>query len=105
MGSLLEELEGGRGVGGKGDVERAIDGPCVNTAETGVRTFVRYEAVGIVSRSAAGLEEGVVGRVGGTAKSRPCMRLVELACALAREDAVVALYRAAVAYDDPDPDG
>ena len=41
---------------------------------------------------AAGLVEGVDGRVGGMTKSEECRRLVEFVCALAREDAVGALY-------------
>lgn len=41
-------------------------------------------------RSAAGLDEGVLGRVGGTLKS--CIRLVELLCDLALEAAVVSSY-------------
>ena len=63
--------EGGR-AGGRGDVERAsgaMAGPGAaagNTLETGVRDFMRDDAVGIVSLNAAGLDEGVEGRVGGT---------------------------------------
>ena len=89
--ALFEEPEG---AGGKGDcVEVGVGG---NTADIGVRAFIRDDAVGMVNLRAAGLEEGVVGREGGMPKSRPCIRLVELACALAREDAVAALYRAVV---------
>ena len=36
------------------------------TLEIGVRNFMRDDDVGIVSLNAAGLEEGVEGRVGGT---------------------------------------
>lgn len=45
----------------------------------------------MVRRSAAGFEEGVLGRVGGTLKS--CIRLVELLCDLALEAAVGSSYR------------
>ena len=48
--------------------------------------------VGRVRRIAAGFDEGVEGRVGGTTRSAECSRLVEFVCALAREDAVGALY-------------
>lgn len=51
----------------------------------------RDEEVGMVRRRAAGLEEGVEGRVGGTRYSKPWARLV--VCDFAREDAVVASYR------------
>jgi len=56
--------DGGRG--GIGEVARgvaAVDGG--KTDEIGGRAFRRDE-VGIVRRSAAGLEDGVDGRVGGT---------------------------------------
>lgn len=39
--------------------------------DTGGRAFNRDEEVGMVSRTAAGLEEGVEGRVGGTRYSKP----------------------------------
>lgn len=44
----------------------------------------------MVRRSAAGLDEGVLGLVGGTLKS--CIRLVELLCDLALEAAVGSSY-------------
>ena len=44
----------------------------------------------MVRRSAEGLDEGVLGRVGGTLKS--CIRLVELLCDLALEAAVGSSY-------------
>ena len=37
-----------------------------NTDDMGVRDFRRVDEVGIVRRRAAGLADGVVGRVGGT---------------------------------------
>ena len=58
----------------------------------GVRLFRREEDAGMVSRSAAGLAGGVVGRVGGTQKSKVWRRLVELPCVFAREEAVGAMY-------------
>lgn len=57
------------------------------TEDRAGRDFIRIE-VGIVKRSAAGFEEGVDGLVGGTIKSRPWIRLVELVCDFAREAAV-----------------
>jgi hypothetical protein len=51
------------------------------------RDFIRIE-VGIVKRSAAGFDEGVDGLAGGTMKSSPWIRLVELVCDFAREAAV-----------------
>ena len=50
--------------------------------------FKRDIEVGIVSLRAVGFEEGVEGLDGG--RSTPCIRLVELVCILAREDAVAA---------------
>ena len=84
--------DGGRG--GIGDVARgvaAVDGE--KTDEIEGRAFKRVDEDGIVRRSAAGLEDGVDGRVGGTLYSRPRILLVELVCVLAREDAVGASYR------------
>ena len=58
--------------------------------EMGARDFIRDEDVGIVSLSAAGLDDGVEGLVGGTLYSKPYIRLVvELVCAaFALDDAV-----------------
>ena len=80
--------EGGR-AGARGDVDRAngaVAGPG-KTLVIGVRDFRRDDDVGIVSLSAAGLEDGVEGRVGGTMYSRPCNRPV-VAVVLALDDAV-----------------
>jgi hypothetical protein len=86
---LRARAEGGRGgmgyavhKAGKGISE--IDGPA-KTPDNAGRVFRRVW-VGIVRRSAAGLEEGVEGLVGGTLKS--CIRLVEFLCDLARDAAV-----------------
>lgn len=64
--------EGGR-EGGRGEVERrgAVVGPGAtatvgNTLEIGARDLRRDDDVGIVSRRAAGFDDGVEGRVGGT---------------------------------------
>jgi hypothetical protein len=86
-------LEGARaGTGGTGETARAVACPFEsdppNTCESAGRDFVL--CVGMVRRSAAGLEEGVLGRVGGTLKS--CIRLVELLCDLALEAAVGSSY-------------
>jgi hypothetical protein len=68
----MEDIEGGRG--GKGEEDRVRGDSCVglaelpNTWDSAGRAFKR-DCVGIVSRRAAGLEEGVDGRVGGTLKS------------------------------------
>ena len=68
---LSDALEGGRG-GGSGDVERGNGGTGVAVTgdgkidETGVRVLSRDDEVGMVSRSAAGFDDGVEGRVGGT---------------------------------------
>jgi hypothetical protein len=86
MRALVDALEGGRG--GKGETERdvfEVADTDENTDEMVGRDLRRDEA-GIVRRKAAGLEEGVLGRVGGTMNSK---RLVnEFLCDLAR-DAVV----------------
>jgi len=69
---FMEEADGGRG-GGRGDCERgatALVG-AGKTEEMGVRDFKRDDDVGMVRRRAAGLEDGVDGRVGGTLYSRP----------------------------------
>jgi hypothetical protein len=58
-------VDGGRGR--LGEVARGVaedDGG--KTEEMGVRAFRREDDVGMVSRSAAGFEDGVEGRVGGT---------------------------------------
>lgn len=112
----MDAEEGGRAIvavegpaGGSGDVERGKgvahadpapepEGVGIgvgNTDEMGGRALRRDEDVGMVSRRAAGLEDGVEGRVGGTLllNSNVCSRLVELVCVLAREDAVGASYR------------
>lgn len=75
---LIERLEGGRG--GRGDVARhtgdwapGVDG-APKTEDRAGRAF-RRDCVGIVRRRAVGLEDGVVGRVGGILNS--CTRLVE----------------------------
>lgn len=66
-----DELEGGRGGGGIGDVALCTrgGGPDVegatNTCDKAGRDFDRIW-VGIVKRRAAELDEGVWGRVGGT---------------------------------------
>jgi hypothetical protein len=64
---------------------------------------MREDEVGIVSRKAAVLDEGVEGRVGGTVYSDGGIRLVELVCVLARDAAVGAPYRESI-FDDPDED-
>ena len=57
----------------------------------------------MVRRRAAGLEEGVEGRVGGTRCSKPWARLV--VCDFAREEAVVASYRLLDGITfDPEPE-
>jgi hypothetical protein len=89
-----DKVEGGRV--SIGDVARCEDwGAGRAVAVTGVgkmedragRDFIRIE-VGIVKRNAAGFDEGVDGLAGGTMKSSPCIRLVELVCDFAREAAV-----------------
>ena len=50
---------------------------CGKIDEIGALDFRREEDVGMVRRSAAGFDEGVVGRVGGTLSSRAEIRLVE----------------------------
>ena len=104
--------DGGR-AGGSGDVERvrgAVAGGGAEvgkTLEIGVRVLMRDDEVGIVSLSAAGLDDGVEGRVGGTLYSKPCNRLVVAVCAFALDDAVGVSYRATGALPDaaePDPE-
>lgn len=57
--------DGGRG--GMGEVARGVaEDEGGKTDEIGARTFRREDDVGIVNRSAAGFEDGVDGRVGGT---------------------------------------
>ena len=57
--------DGGRG--GMGDVARGVaDDEGGKTDEIGARAFRRKVDVGIVNRSAAGFEDGVDGRAGGT---------------------------------------
>ena len=56
--------------------------------DIGVRDFIRDDDVGIVRRSAAGLDDGVEGRVGGTWYSKPWSRLVVAVCTFALDDAV-----------------
>ena len=56
---------------GRGEVERFNEGGAAvsgeaKTPDIGGRAFNRDDEVGIVRRRAAGLEEGVEGRVGGT---------------------------------------
>ena len=57
---------------GRGDAERGIAGPlgvvadCGKTAEIGALALGLEDDVGKVRRRATGLEDGVVGRVGGT---------------------------------------
>lgn len=88
-----DRLEGGRG--GMGDVARVKGvlvagdgGGGANTVDNAGRDFVR-DAVGMVRRRAAGLDEGVDGRVGGTVYSGACIRLVdEFLWVFAREAAV-----------------
>lgn len=110
-----DAAEGGRegGRGGRGDVERGrgaeakeggIEG---KTLEIGARDLRRDEDVGIVSRKAAELDDGVEGLAGGTVYSKPCNR-PRVACTLALEDAVGVSYRAILLPDaaepDPEPD-
>lgn len=59
-----------------------------------VRVFIREEDVGMASRKAAGLDDGVDGRVGGILQSNPCSLPVVLIWIFARNDAVAAPYRA-----------
>lgn len=96
--------EGGRG--GNGEVARVAEGPATldgegegKTEDKAGRDFIRIED-GIVSRSAA-VEDGVDGLVGGTACSRPCIRLVEFVCDFAREVAVGSSYRASLVVEGP----
>lgn len=63
----------------------------------GVLALRREDDVGIVRRNAAGFDDGVDGRAGGTTYSDERMRPVELLCVLAREAAVAPSYRAALA--------
>ena len=72
------------GVGGKGGVAGG------NTPDNKGRDFVRERVVGIVSLKAVGLSEGVDGLVGGSCMPATCILLIELACVLARDAAVVA---------------
>lgn len=88
LGCWREREEGGRGISGEFDLD---GGRLEKTADTGGRDFSRDEEVGMVRRRAAGLEEGVEGRVGGTRCSKPWARLV--VCDFAREEAVVVSYR------------
>ena len=88
LGCWSEREEGGRGISGEFDLD---GGRLGKRADTGGRAFSRDEEVGMVRRSAAGLEEGVEGRVGGTRYSIPCARLV--VCDFAREEAVAVSYR------------
>ena len=104
--------DGGRliveGPGGERFVEEAIgmpedEGPG-NTEEIAGRDFIRDIEVGSVNRSAAGFDEGVDGLVGGICTSIECIRLVELVCTRAFEDAVAAEYPCAC-LEEPDEDG
>lgn len=88
LGSWSDKEEGGRGISGEFDLD---GGRLGKTADTGGRAFSREEEVGIVRRRAAGLEEGVEGRVGGTKYSKPWARLA--VCDFAREEAVAVSYR------------
>lgn len=90
-----EDVDGGRG--GIGEVARCVgwgeglgEEPGNTEAKEGL-AFTRNE-VGIVNRKAAGFDEGVDGRAGGTVKSSVCSRLVEPVCDLARDAAVGASY-------------
>jgi hypothetical protein len=101
---VLPDANGGRG--GRGDCERGaedVEDGGANTAEIGTRSFMRDDEVGMVSRKAAALDEGVEGRVGGTMYSDVEIRLVEFICVLARDAAVGASYRESL-FDDPDRD-
>lgn len=96
--------EGGRE--GNGEVARtaealaALDDEGAGKTDDRVgRDFIRIED-GIVNRSAA-VEDGVDGLVGGTACSRPCIRLVEFVCDFAREVAVGSSYRASLVVEGP----
>lgn len=60
------------------------------TEEIGGRDLRRAIDVGIVSRNAAGLDDGVEGRVGGTCVSIEPIRPVEFECVRARDEAVAA---------------
>ena len=66
---FIEVAEGGRG-GGSGDCDRVTEGEG-KTEVIGVRDFMRDEDVGMVRRRAAGFDDGVEGRVGGTLYSSP----------------------------------
>lgn len=86
---------------------RVAEGPTALTGdgegkmeESEGRDFIRID-VGIVKRSATGLDEGVDGRVGGTIYSSPCIRLVELVCDFARDAAVGISYLASLLFDGP----
>lgn len=102
-------FEGGRG--NNGDVARSVgdgalsDGGAPNTAERAGRDLSR-DWVGMVRRSAAGFDDGVEGRVGGTLKS--IILLVEFLWVLARDAAVGSSYREAfdppTVEADPEPD-
>ncbi len=77
------------------------------TLDIGARDFIRDDDVGIVSLSAAGLDDGVEGLAGGIGYSKPCRRLVVAVATFALDDAVAVSYRAAGALPDaaePDPE-
>lgn len=78
----MEELDDGLG-GGRGEVDRAEKGgAAVDVADAGKTeemdglAFNLEEDVGIVNLRAAGFDDGVEGRAGGTVKSTPCIRVV-----------------------------
>ena len=81
----------------------------LNTEDMEGRSLpVLLPCVGIVSRSADGLDDGVDGRVGGTLNSAPLTRVVvECLCVFAREAAVGSSYRAfteLLLETEPEPD-
>ena len=87
-GDLLRLLEmlGARGCCCK-EVDGVGEAPG-KTAERAGLDLMRAMDVGIVNRKAAGFDDGVDGRVGGTCISIPCILLVEFVCVRAREEAV-----------------
>lgn len=95
---MEEDSEDG-GLGTDGEIARGVADAEGAAVETGEGKTERIEGrdlsrmvVGSVRRMAAGFDDGVEGRVGGTTYSRPRMRLVDAVWLLAREAAVGASY-------------